>query len=79
VCFLFGPALLLLVLPLLVALLFELALPLVEEDTCAHPGLGSGGFPDLDVALENVGGLTVHLLQSYLTFRVHCSILPSPG
>jgi hypothetical protein len=41
-CFLLSPALLLLVLPLLVALLFQLALPLVEEDTRGHLGLGSG-------------------------------------
>jgi hypothetical protein len=41
-CFLFSSAPLLLVFPLLVALFFQLALPLVEEDTRGHPGLGSG-------------------------------------
>jgi hypothetical protein len=42
VCLLFSSALLLLVSSLLVALFFQLALPLVEEDTRGHPGLGSG-------------------------------------
>jgi hypothetical protein len=40
--FLFGPAPLLLVLLLLIALLFQLALPLIEEDTRGHPGFVSG-------------------------------------
>jgi hypothetical protein len=40
--FFFSPALLLLVLALLVALLLQLVLPFVEEDSCGHPGLGSG-------------------------------------
>jgi hypothetical protein len=31
------------------------------------------------VALEIAGDLTVHLFQSYLALRVHCSILSSPG
>jgi hypothetical protein len=42
VCLLFSSALLLLVSSLLVALFFQLALPLVEEDTRGHFGLGSG-------------------------------------
>jgi hypothetical protein len=41
-CLLFGSALLLLVPALLVTLLLLLALPLVEEDTRGHPGLGFG-------------------------------------
>jgi hypothetical protein len=41
-CFLFDPTPLLLVFSLLVALFFQLALPLIEEDTRGHPGLGSG-------------------------------------
>jgi hypothetical protein len=41
-CFLFGPAPLLLVLPFLVALFFQLALPLIEEDARGHPGFGFG-------------------------------------
>jgi hypothetical protein len=42
VCFFFGSTLLLLVPSLLVALFLHLALPLVEEDACGYPGLGSG-------------------------------------
>jgi hypothetical protein len=79
VCFFFGIALLLLVASLLVALLLHLALPLVEEDARGHPGLGSGRLPDFDVTLENAGGFTMHLFQSYLALWVHCSILSSPG
>jgi hypothetical protein len=41
-CFLFSPAPLLLVLSLLVALFFQLVLPLIEEDARGHPGFGSG-------------------------------------
>jgi hypothetical protein len=41
-CFLFGPASHLLVFSFLVALLFHLALPLIEEDTRGHPRFGSG-------------------------------------
>jgi hypothetical protein len=40
--FLFGPASPLLVFSLLVALLFHMALSLIEEYTRGHPGLGSG-------------------------------------
>jgi hypothetical protein len=42
VCLFFSSALLLLVSSLLVMLFFQLALPLVEEDTRGHPGLGFG-------------------------------------
>jgi hypothetical protein len=41
-CLLFGSAPLLLVLPLLLALFFQLALPLIEEDARGHPGFGLG-------------------------------------
>jgi hypothetical protein len=68
--FLFGSAPLLLVLSFLEALFLQLALPLVEEDARGHPGFGSGRFPDLDMALENAGGFTKHLLQGHLTFGV---------
>jgi hypothetical protein len=42
VCFLFSSVLLLFVSSLLVTLFFQLVLPLVEEDTRGHPGLGFG-------------------------------------
>jgi hypothetical protein len=41
-CLLFGSAPLLLVFSLLVALFFQLALPLIEEDARGHPGFGLG-------------------------------------
>jgi hypothetical protein len=31
------------------------------------------------MALENAGGLTMHLLQGHLTFWVYYFILPCPG
>jgi hypothetical protein len=77
--FFFSSAPLLLSSALLVALLLHLALLLVEEDARGHLGLGSGRLPDFDVTLENAGGFTVHLFQSYLALWVHCSILSSPG
>jgi hypothetical protein len=60
--FFFGPAPLLLLLSFLVALLLELALPLVEEDASSHLGFGPGRLPDLDMALENARGFTMNLL-----------------
>jgi hypothetical protein len=41
-CLLFGSTPLLLVLSLLVALFFQLALPLIEQDARGHPGFGLG-------------------------------------
>jgi hypothetical protein len=65
---LFGPAPLLLVPSFLVALFLQLALPLIEEDARGYLGFGPGRFPDLDMALENAGGFTMHLFQGHLTF-----------
>jgi hypothetical protein len=41
---------LLFVFPLLVAFLFLLMLPLVKENACSYPGLGSGRFPNFNLA-----------------------------
>jgi hypothetical protein len=79
VCFFLGPASLLLVLSFLVALLLQLALPLVEEDARSDPGFGPRRLPNLDMALDNARGFSMNLLQGYLTFWVYCSILPCPS
>jgi hypothetical protein len=77
--FFLGPASLLLVLSFLVALLLQLALPLIEEDARSDPRFGPGRLPNLDMALDNARGFSMNLLQGYLTFWVYCSILPCPS
>jgi hypothetical protein len=77
--FFFGPASLLHVLPFLVALFLQLALPFVEEDARSDSWFGPGRLPDLDMALENARGFSMNLLQGQLTFWVYCSILPCPS
>jgi hypothetical protein len=69
--FLLSPALLLLVTTLLVAFLLHLALPFIKEDARRHLGFGLGRFPNLDVALENAGGVALHLLYGHLALRVN--------
>jgi hypothetical protein len=67
--FFFISSLLLLVPLFLVALLFLLTLPLVEENTRSHPGFE--GFPHFNLTLEDVRHFLVDLFKCYLSSRVN--------
>jgi hypothetical protein len=69
--FFFKSPLLLLVSLLLVAFLFLLSLPLVKENAHSFPGLGPGGFPNFNLALQDARSLFVDLLHCHLTCRIN--------
>jgi hypothetical protein len=69
--FFFKPPLLLFVFLLLVAFLFLLTLPLVKENACSHPGLGSGRFPYFNLASQDARSLFVDLFHCHLSCRIN--------
>jgi hypothetical protein len=69
--FFFKSALLLLAPLLLVAFLFLLSLPLVKKNARSYPGLGPGGFPNFNLALEDARSLSVDLRHCHLTCRIN--------
>jgi hypothetical protein len=71
VCFFFKPPLLLFVFFLLVAFLFLLTLPLVKENACSYPGLGSGRFPNFNLVFQDTRSLFVDLFHCHLSCRIN--------
>jgi hypothetical protein len=71
VCFLYKPPLLLLVFLLLVAFHFLLTLPLVKENACSYPRLGSGRFPNFNLGFQDARSLFVDLFHCHLTCRIN--------
>jgi hypothetical protein len=69
--FFFKPSPLLFVFPLLVAFLFLLTLPLVKENACSYPGLGSGRFPNFNLASQDARSLFVNFLHCHLSCRIN--------
>jgi hypothetical protein len=69
--FIFKSPLLLFVFLLLVAFLFLLTLPLVKENACSHPGLGSGRFPNFNLASQDARCFFVDLFHCHLTCRIN--------
>jgi hypothetical protein len=69
--FFFKPPLLLFVFPLLVAFFFLLTLPLIKENACSYPGLGSGRFPNFNLASQDARSFFVYLLHYYLSCRIN--------
>jgi hypothetical protein len=55
----------------LVAFLLLLTLPLVEEDTCSHPGFGSGRFPYFNLASQDARRFLVDLFHCHLLSRIN--------
>jgi hypothetical protein len=66
--FFFKPPPLLFVFPLLVAFLFLLTLPLVKENACSYPRLGSRRFPNFNLTSQDARSLFVDF--STVTYRV---------
>jgi hypothetical protein len=69
--FFFKPPLLLFVNLLLVAFLFLLTLPLVKENTCSHPVLGSRRFPYFNLASQDARRFFVDLFHCHLSCRIN--------
>jgi hypothetical protein len=69
--FFFKPPLLLLVFLFLVAFFLLLTLPLVKENTCSHPGFGSGRFPHFNLASQDARHFFVDLFHHHLLSRIN--------